>query len=270
VADQPAVRVDPLTLVAVAVVAYALTNVAHEGLGHGGACVIVGGQPRELSAVYFDCGDEHISAAAARWVAAGGTLVNLAVAALAWIGLRASGRGVTVGRYFLWLVMTLSLLQATGYWMFSGLANIGDWAAVTEGLTPAWPFRVLLSVAGIGGYYLAARVAMGTLAPFLGPAEGRIAHARRLMVLPYFAGGVLYVAAGLLNPVSPMLVLISAAAASFGGTSALMWMHNFLRAPGRAPVETAPLAVPRSMAWIALGAAVAAVFVGVLGRTIRF
>ena len=269
-AAPPAARVDRLTLIAVAVVAYAITNVTHEGLGHGGACVIVGGEPRGLNAVYFDCGEEKLGVAAVRWVAAGGTLVNLVVAALAWTGLRLSGHAVTVGRYFLWLVMTLSLLQATGYWMFSGFANIGDWAAVTEGLAPAWLFRVLLSVAGCGGYYLSIRVALAALVPFLGPSAGRVAHARTLMLVPYLAGGVLYVSAGFLNPESLLLVLISGAAASFGGTSGLAWMWNLLRAPARTEVQTPPLAVPRSPAWIALAAIVAGLFIGVLGRTVRF
>jgi hypothetical protein len=53
-----------------------------------------------------------------------------------------SGRGATPGRYFLWLLMTVSLLQGTGYWLFSGIGNLGNWAKVIEGLTPAWPARV--------------------------------------------------------------------------------------------------------------------------------
>ena len=34
------------TVIAIALVAYALTNVAHEGIGHGGMCVAMGGEPR--------------------------------------------------------------------------------------------------------------------------------------------------------------------------------------------------------------------------------
>lgn len=60
------------TLVAIAVVAFALTNVAHEGLGHGGIRLAVGGQPRVLNAVYFDCGEEGLGGAASRWISAAG------------------------------------------------------------------------------------------------------------------------------------------------------------------------------------------------------
>ncbi|HXH28971.1 MAG TPA: hypothetical protein VNL37_07995, partial [Candidatus Polarisedimenticolia bacterium] len=47
-------RPDLPTLAAVAVVAYALSNVIHEGLGHGGACRLVGGTPRLLTSMTFD------------------------------------------------------------------------------------------------------------------------------------------------------------------------------------------------------------------------
>lgn len=103
------------TLVAIALVAYALTNVAHEGLGHGGMCVAIGGEPRTLNAVYFDCGEEGLSSAAGRWISAGGTLVNLALAGLTALLLGARIVRAPASRYFLWLFLTLNLLQATGY-----------------------------------------------------------------------------------------------------------------------------------------------------------
>ena len=47
-------RIDRATLVAIAVVAYALANLVHEGLGHGGACLLAGGRPVALSAIHFE------------------------------------------------------------------------------------------------------------------------------------------------------------------------------------------------------------------------
>ena len=91
-----------------------------------------------------------------------------------------------------------------------------------------------------------------------------------LTVIPYLAGGILYVAAGFLNPVGPRLVLISAAAASFGGTSGLAWMAQLLRNQHRFPPDDgAPLRIPRCGPWLAAGVAVALLFVGVLGPGIR-
>ena len=36
--------IDRMTVVAIAIVAYALANLIHEGLGHGGTCIAVGGR----------------------------------------------------------------------------------------------------------------------------------------------------------------------------------------------------------------------------------
>ena len=45
------------TLVAIPIVAYGLANLGHEGLGHGGACLLAGGRPMVLSSVHFECDD---------------------------------------------------------------------------------------------------------------------------------------------------------------------------------------------------------------------
>ena len=45
-------------------------------------------------------------------------------------------------RYFLVLAMAGNLFTATGYFLFSGVMNFGDWAAVTKGLEPFWAWRL--------------------------------------------------------------------------------------------------------------------------------
>ena len=116
---------DRMTLVAIAIVAYALANVIHEGLGHGGTCVAVGGRLTALSAVHAECAAEGRGLLANSLVTAAGTLANLLAGATAWLLLRRQEARLTSRRYFLWLFMTLNLLQGTGYWLFSGVANIG-------------------------------------------------------------------------------------------------------------------------------------------------
>lgn len=260
------------TVIAIALVAYALTNVAHEGLGHGGMCVAMGGEPRVLNAVYFECGRGGVTDAGSRWISAAGTLTNLAFAALTALLLRAGFVRAATGRYFLWLFLTLNLLQAFGYWMFSGLGGIGDWNAVVEGRPHYILWRIALAVVGTAAYwFVAVPIALRGLEPFLDEdnpdtGQGRLARAVRLTVVPYIAGGVLYVTAGLRNPESPWLVLISAAAASFGGASALAWMARLLRDRERYPPTGAPaLALARSWPWLIAGAITAAIFIGLLG-----
>jgi hypothetical protein len=261
--------IDRMTVVAIAIVAYALANVIHEGLGHGGTCIAVGGRLTALSAVHADCATEGRGVLANSLVAAAGTLANLVAGAAAWLLLRRQTR-LTSRRYFLWLFMTLNLLQGTGYWLFSGVANIGDWAELVAGLEPRWLYRAILATLGLAGYWGAIVLGLRTLNPLVGDGPDRLKRARTLCLVPYLAGGVLYVAAGALNPVSPLLVLISAGAASFGGVSAFAWMTELLRGPRYPPSRSVPLVVARSLGWIACAAATALVFVGILGPGLRF
>jgi hypothetical protein len=268
---SPPKGIDRATLVAIAVVAYALANLVHEGLGHGGACLLAGGRPLALSAIHFESDLGSLDLDARKWLAAGGTIANVVVGVLALAALRASRGTWGAGRYFLWLLMTVNLLQAAGYWLFSGVGNIGDWAAVIAGLEPRWAFRLGLSVLGGAAYWGVVVLSLRELQPFLGAGSGQWRRAVPLTVIPYLAGGILYVAAGIPNPVGWRLVLISAAAASFGGASALAWMAQFLRNETRFPPQAGePLQLPRSVAWLATGTLVALLFVGVLGPGIRF
>ncbi len=263
-------RVDRPTLAAVAVAAFALANVVHEGLGHGATCLLVGGRAEALSAVHFDGDLTGLPPSAGRWVAAGGTLANLVLGLAAAAALRTARRAPGSARLFLWLSMTVNLLQAAGYWLFSGIGGIGDWAKVIEGWEPHWIFRFGLALLGGVTYWGVVRSSLRELVALLGPEPGIWGRAVPLTVVPYLAGGILYVGAGLLNPVSPQLVIISAAAASFGGTSGLAWMAQLLRNERRFPPHPDPaVVIQRSAAWLAAGAVVALLFVGLLGPGLR-
>jgi len=238
---------------------------------HGGACLLAGGRALELSAIHFDGDLGGLGPAAGKWVAAGGTLANLVLGLLAWVALRASRGAPGPARVFLWLSMTVNLLQAAGYWLFSGIGGIGDWAEVIGGWKPHWAFRLGLTALGGAAYWGIVLLSLRELSPVLGSGPGRWRRGVPLTVIPYLVGGILYVAAGLLNPVGPLLVLISAAAASFGGTSGLAWMAQLLRNELRFPAHDGPaLRIRRSAPWLAAGVAIALLFVRVLGPGIRF
>ncbi len=268
---RPPSDVDNLTLIAMTAVAYILANGVHEGMGHGGACLVNGGRCVALSAVFFECDQSALSASAHRWIAAAGTLGNLALGGLALLLSARSARRATPARYFLWLLMTVNLLQGAGYFLFSGVANIGDWAEVVQGAEPSWIWRALLTVTGGAAYWGVIQLSLRQLVPFLGEGRGRLRRARQLSLVPYLTGGFLYVLAGLPNPGGLWLVLISAAAAAFGGASALAWMAQLLRNERRFPPSPeAALSIPRSRAWVMAGALLTLLFVGLLGPSIRF
>jgi hypothetical protein len=236
---MPEQRGDVFTIAAIAVVAYAIANVLHEGVGHGGACLLMGGKPLALSSVHFECSESS------KVVSAAGTIVNFIAAAIAYPFMKRSRS------FFLWLFTTINLLMAAGYFLFSGIGNIGDWAQVFRGAPIIW--RPILAIIGGALYYFFARRAAKWAGVFAEP--------KRVMLIAYFTGGLLYCISGAFNPHGPLLIAISAAAASFGGTSGLTWMDSFVPAGGT-------VVVTRRAAWITAGAITAAIFIGVLGPSI--
>jgi hypothetical protein len=262
--DRFAPTPDLWTIVAIAIVAYVFASIIHEGIGHGGACLLTGGQPVALSTVHFECGREG------RLVAAGGTIANLAAGLLFWLASHAATRA-TQWRFFLWLSMTINLLQAGGYFLFSGVGNFGDWAVVIQGLQPAWLWRVGLVILGVCSYLLFIWLALLELRPFLGHTDPeRVRCAKKLTLVAYFTGGILSCVAGMFNPVGLILVAVSAAAASFGGTSGLAWMWQFFRGQGIPPMAFEMPPLSRSRAWMIAGGILGILFIAVLGPGLTF
>jgi hypothetical protein len=262
---REATNPDLLTVAAIAIAAAVIADFIHEGLGHGGMCIATGGQPLALSTVHFEC------SADTRLVAAGGTLANLIFGALFWGAARAVKQSAP-WRYFFWLLMTFNLFEAGGYFLFSGIGNIGDWTAVVAGWQPAWAWRLGLVALGAVTYFiLFVPLSLRELRPFLGKdATIRMRRARQLTLVPYFTAGILSCAAGTLNPVGPLLILISAAAASFGGHSGLAWMSNLLHGPRIPSTQLQMPEIERSRGWLIVAVVLAILFTAELGPGVRF
>jgi hypothetical protein len=262
---------DTLTVAAVAVIVYAISSLLHEGVGHGGACLAVHGVAQELSSMHFTCSLPPDASTAERVVAAAGTIATLLggiiALLLAWFA-----PDNNVWRYTLWLFAAVNLMQGTGYLLYSGIGNIGDWAVVIDEWQPAWAWRAALAVSGFILYMITTIWLFRSLDPFVGEARPRrYTHALKLALLPYFVGGLLELAAGILNPGGLMLVLISGVAASFGGTSGLAWGPQTLRGK-RTPsamLEVPVTLIERSWLTVAVAIAVAAVFIAVFGPGLK-
>src|SRR2546422_9332683 len=103
--------------------------------------------------------------------------------------------------------MTINFLQAGGYFLFSGVGNIGDWAVVIQGFQPAWLWRVGLTMLGVGSYLIFVWIALLEMRPFLGQAEPeRLQRVKKLTLVPYFTGGVFFFVAGAVSIHSGLLV----------------------------------------------------------------
>jgi hypothetical protein len=251
---------DALTICAISVVAGILTNVLHEGVGHGLIALLTGTKSGVLTTVAWS------SAFDSRLVAAGGTLVNLAAALVFWLALRSAKRTSMPTRYFLLMSCAFNLFTGTGYFFFSGVTDFGDWAAVISGLHPHWLWRALLIIVGASSYFIAAVLVGIGLVRYVGIPRREQGRLRRVTIVPYFSAVLLAIVAGLLNPLGMQLLWQSALPATAGGQSGLLWLQHYISRrmePKRLPEQLA-----RSYLWIGAAAVLGVIYVVVLGRGI--
>jgi hypothetical protein len=259
------------TIGSIAIVAYCFANVLHEGLGHGGACLLMGGRPQTLNAIFFAYDTGTVSPAGNRFIAGGGPIVNLINGGIALLLLRLWKPLADSARYFMWLFSAVNFLMAFGYVLFSGVAGVGDWMGVVGGL--ASPVTVRLGLALIGAFlyfFVAPRLLMPGFMNFLNRDYAAGPQIRRLVRFPYLIGGTTFLLAGLLNPYGLNLVLTSAVAASFGGASLLAWYPMSRTAPSSSKTLENPLVLKTSRGWMIAAAITLVIFMGFLGRGMNF
>jgi hypothetical protein len=236
------------TVAAIMVIAFMLACVAHEVVGHGGMCMIVGGHVNLVSSVYFRSTGGGVLTDAA------GPLMNLFVGAVCWFLLGRWTAPPILWRLFLVLAMGFNLFWGAGCFILSAVTNTGDWAFVLRQLQlePVWVWRIVLGVLGIFIYRWAMRLLASQL-PIGTP-----------LFVPYLATGIFSCFAALFffGPVVP--ALREAALEGFGVGIGLL-----LLAPNRPEQKTnsqPDLVVPDGKAWLFTVIVLAIIFIATLGR----
>jgi len=251
---------DALTIIAISLVAGILTNILHEGVGHGLTALLTGADSGVLTTVAWS------SVYDSRLVEAGGTLANLVAGLIFWLALRSAKHASGPICYFLLLACAYNLFTGTGYFFFSGVTDFGDWAAVISGLYPHWFWRALLVIVGASSYFAAALVVGIGLVRYVGIPRHEQNRLRKFTIVPYFSAILLAIVAGLLNPLGMQLLWQSALPASAGGQSGLLWLQYYI--PRRTEPRRTGEQLTRSYVWIGIAAVLALVYVVVLGRGI--
>jgi len=253
---------DRLTLIAVSALGCVLQDVLHEGLGHGVTAWLSGSRRITMSTVALQSDIET------RWLSANGTLVNLVFGAIFWLLLRKAERYSPVARYFLVIAMAGNLFTGTGYFLFSGVTNFGDWAAVIRDLHPHWLGRIGLVVLGAASYYGSMLLVAAQLKPFRG-SQCTWPALRALSWTPYFTDTIVATLGALLSPLGIFYVFASALPSTLGANAGLLSLPSLMdKSPSDNSEKVGPIA--RSKAWIAIAAIASLVFVIVLGRGITF
>ncbi len=246
------------TLLAIAAVVYLAAKVVHEGLGHGGACVLTGHELVGFTTSWCDCTvpPEHVGAE--RIVTAAGTVANLAIGGLAFVFLRGDWAPAT--RYALWLTAAVNSLLGAGYLFADPLFGFGDWTSILDSYGVPTSLRVVWGVCAGAIYVGLGFLLLRALEPLLGATQCK-PKARALMLWPYLLiGGGLMTAAALRNPLGPVYALTSALA-TVGGTSALAWMSAAAEATG----SRTDVVIPRNNGWLLAGVAAMGLAVFVFG-----
>lgn len=233
----------------------------HEALGHGTASLLTSDRMLSLSTVAIQ------SATPSRFVSAAGTSANCIVGALSFL-LLSRVQKLTPSAYFLWIFGAYNLLNS-GYLVVSALLNSGDWASVIAGLSPPWLWRCGLAITGAALYVLAIRWAASILIHLVKNGEVAPRDLQRLVWPAYLAGGVVMTVASIFNPISPSLILLSGAGASFGLNCGLLFLPG-IAAKDAGSQTVVARRIPLSCFWLALALVVASIFIGVLGPGIHF
>jgi hypothetical protein len=113
-------KTDQLTVAALGLMAMCLVTFSHEAVGHGGACVLLGGHIHLLTSSVFRC---DISS---EWVDAGGPALNLICGLCALIARKFISLRFTRIRLFLILVTALSFFWESGYLVQAMYKQNGD------------------------------------------------------------------------------------------------------------------------------------------------
>jgi hypothetical protein len=263
-------NIDLLTILAIGIVSFIVKNVLHEALGHGGACLLVGGQALTLSSAHFDCATDSVSDAGIRFIAAAGTLVNFLFAYIFWLAFRNTPAQFSTLRYFFWFAMSGNFFVAAGYSLFSGIIGVGDWVDVVEGWQPVWMWRFILSILGFVLYLAGVWFALREMKTLIGsnPTE-RLARAFRLTLFPYLAGATASSLGALFNPIGAFVVFTSAAAA-FGGSSAYVWMTQLLKTKWFPETSDQLVTIDRNWTWVIIAILLALVHIFILGPGVHF
>ncbi|GJL92129.1 hypothetical protein [Hyphococcus sp.] len=241
-----------LTLMAVSLLAYGSADIAHHAIGHGGACIALGGHIVSLSSTHVEC---TIRGAA---IDLAGPFASLLIGATSlgvfWF-LRSTGSSSV--RLLYGLVAAFNLFWFFGQLLFSAATLADDWAWALHQFRVGNPVRFAMIITGVAGYGIVAVAVARGFADFALPNRSRLA---RIVTIAWLTAGVFACATALFDRAPMNAILHHAAPQSFGLAAGL------LLAPRLTPnVKESAAAIRLSLRWLAIASLVAGLSVVLLG-----
>lgn len=258
--------IDWLTVVGIAALAISFTIAFHEFV-HALACLAVGGD-LQGPASFASC--ENTTELQAKFVAVSGPIYNLLAGLLAWRLFRQAQNRSSELQFFLWLFMLMNWFYFAGYFVFSGLTNVGDWSILIAGWQPAWLWRLLMTLAGLLLFVFFVRQGLrefGRVA--CKRADAHFQCVNRLCLLSYFTSFLVVLFAGFFCPWGLTSFPVTAALfAVLIALSPFLLMMRWFRSGRFAKLADEPLEIHRRWSWIVTSLVVVFGYVVVMGRTL--
>lgn len=251
-----AARIDLITVASIAVVVALLDSFVHEALGHGLAAIILGFHPVQVSTTYLNVSYAGAPAWKGRIVDAAGCGAELIAAIIGFLLIGSIGKSKANLRFFLWLFTSCSIFAVGGYLMVPTFLGFGDWESFVRGLPSPILWKLGLEILGLIISCLGLYLGLRGLDEFSGRIVGGPGSRRRrratLIYTSYLTIGVVGTVAAFFNPLNPNLILLSGAAATFGGNAFMLFMLAFEHKP-RPTTPEHPMTPTRSWLWLGLG-----------------
>jgi len=260
--------IDWLTVVGIAALAISFTVAFHEGV-HVLACFAVGGD-LQGAALYASC--ESTTELPAKIVAISAPAYNLLAGLLAWRLFRHSRNRSSESQFFLWLFMLMNWFYFAGYFVFSGVTNVGDWSIVIEGWQLIWLWRVLMTLVGVLLFVFFVRQGLKEFGKVAcDHADEHFHCVNRLCLLSYFTSFLVILFAGFFCPYGLTSLPVTAALfAVLGALSPFLLMMRWFRTDRFAKLADEPLEIHRRWRWIVTSLVMVFVYIFVVGRTLYF
>jgi hypothetical protein len=243
---------DIATLAAIGLVAYVCADIAHHALGHGVACLVLGGQIRSLSSIFVNC---SLTGAA---IDLAGPFANIVVGLAALLASHLTRRAPAT-RLFLVLAAAFNLFWFGLQLSFSAATRTDDWAWAIKYFHVSEALRYSLVVVGALAYVFSVRVISVAMTRFAHP-PGR---AMTIVVTAWITAGAIACATAAFdhNPASAIL--------RHAAPQSLLISVGLLFVPARAArlpfTEGSYAAFVMSVPWIVVAVVVGAVSIVYLG-----
>jgi hypothetical protein len=229
------------TLSAIGFLAYYITVMWHEVVGHGSMMYLFGVRSFVLTSTNISIDGIVLPARAqngtvgGRFIAMNGAFSNVILGVVLYyvFGVVTRRNGSLIWRVFLWLLAALNVFIGFIYPFYSGLFGVADWSDAIAGL----PHHAILRVAEV---VCGAVLSTGTVV-FFARSFARFPESLwRLSLVPFCASTLIFCLAGLRIPNGAHLMVISVIPAALLGQSILVFVTPVAR---RLRAQTPPAEV---------------------------